>query len=277
MKEMTAWERVKIARHQKRPTAKDLISYLVSDFVELKGDRNFRDDPSIIAGIGTFKGIPMTIIAQEKGSNTEEKIKHNFGMAHPEGYRKALRLMRQAEKFHRPILCIIDTPGAYPGIGAEERGQAQAIAFNLREMMSIKTPIICVVLGEGGSGGALAIGVGDYIMMFENSIYAILSPEGYASIIYKDASKASDAAELMKLTSYDLKRFGIIDEIVDEQDGLHENPDFGFQQFAEALQNVLRKLMKMPVQKRLEQRYMKFRQIGIYNEGVESNHESTTD
>jgi acetyl-CoA carboxylase carboxyl transferase subunit alpha len=277
MKEMTAWERVKIARHQKRPTAKDLISYLVSDFVELKGDRNFRDDPSIIAGIGTFKGIPMTIISQEKGSNTEEKIKHNFGMAHPEGYRKALRLMRQAEKFHRPILCIIDTPGAYPGIGAEERGQAQAIAFNLREMMSIKTPIICVVLGEGGSGGALAIGVGDYIMMFENSIYAILSPEGYASIIYKDASKASDAAELMKLTSYDLKRFGIIDEIIDEQDGLHENPDFGFHQFGEALQNVLKKLMKMPVQKRLEQRYMKFRQIGIYNEGEELNHESTTD
>jgi acetyl-CoA carboxylase carboxyl transferase subunit alpha len=267
MKQMTAWERVKLARHQKRPTSKDLIAHMVSDFVELKGDRNFRDDPSIIAGIGTFKGIPITIIAQEKGSNTEEKIKHNFGMAHPEGYRKALRLMRQAEKFQRPVLCIIDTPGAYPGIGAEERGQAQAIAFNLREMMSIKTPIICVVLGEGGSGGALAIGVGDYIMMFENSIYAILSPEGYASIIYKDATKASDAAELMKLTSYDLKEFGIIDEIIDEQEGLHENPDFGFQQFEEALQKTLKKLIKMPVQKRLDQRYMKFRQIGVYDEG----------
>lgn len=277
MKTMTAWERVKLARHPKRPTAKDLIAHLSTDFVELKGDRGFRDDPAIIAGIGTFKGIPMTIIAQEKGSNTEEKIKHNFGMVHPEGYRKALRLMKQAEKFNRPILCIIDTPGAYPGIGAEERGQAQAIAFNLREMMSIKTPIICVVLGEGGSGGALAIGVGDYIMMFENSIYAILSPEGYASIIYKDASKASDAAELMKLTATDLKSFHIIDEIIEEQEGLHENPHFGFHQFEDALLKVLKKLMKMPVQKRLNQRYIKYRQIGVFNEGEDINRESTKD
>ncbi|MBU1141422.1 MAG: acetyl-CoA carboxylase carboxyl transferase subunit alpha, partial [Firmicutes bacterium] len=217
----TAWEKVKLARHSKRPTASYLIKELFPDFIELHGDRGFADDEAITAGLGTFNGIPMTIIAEEKGRTTEEKIKHNFGMPHPEGYRKAIRLMKQAEKFKRPILCIIDTPGAYPGIGAEERGQAQAIAYNLKTMMGLKTPIIVVVLSEGGSGGALAIGVGDHIFMFENSIYAILSPEGFASIIYKDSSQADHAASIMKLTAEDLKGFGVIDTIIYEQEGLH--------------------------------------------------------
>ena len=179
----SVWEKVKQARSTDRPTANAVIAALFPDFIELHGDRLFSDDAAIIGGIATLDGKPVTIIAEEKGKNTEDKIKRNFGMPHPEGYRKALRLMKQAEKFNRPIITIIDTPGAYPGIGAEERGQAQAIALNLKELMNIKVPIVVVVLGEGGSGGALAIGVGDYIMMFENAIYSILSPEGFASIL----------------------------------------------------------------------------------------------
>jgi acetyl-CoA carboxylase carboxyl transferase subunit alpha len=219
MKKLNAWDRVLLARHQKRPKAKDFIDYMAEDFTELHGDRCFGDDASIIGGIGTINGIPFTIIGQQKGYTTEENIERNFGMPHPEGYRKALRLMKQAEKFNRPILTLIDTPGAYPGIGAEERGQGQAIALNLFEMSKLKVPVIAVVIGEGGSGGALALGFANKVLMLENAIYSILSPEGYASIIWKDASKAPQAAEIMKLTSYDLEEFNIIDGIIKEPVG----------------------------------------------------------
>ncbi len=271
MSQLTAWERVKLARHPKRPTAQTVIKSLSPDFIELHGDRSFADDRAIIGGIGTILGVPMTIIAEEKGITTEDKIKHNFGMPHPEGYRKAMRLMKQAEKFKRPILCIIDTPGAYPGIGAEERGQAQAIAFNLREMMGLKTPIFVLVLSEGGSGGALAIGVGDHIMMYENSIYAILSPEGFASIIYKDASKADHAASLMKLTADDLKAFDIIDEILPEGEGLHVEPEIGFEALKKALQQAMKKTLKMKTDKLLSDRYKKYRHMGVFLEKGENN------
>ncbi|MBU1094651.1 MAG: acetyl-CoA carboxylase carboxyltransferase subunit alpha [Firmicutes bacterium] len=272
-----AWEKVKLARHPKRPTASYLIKELFPDFIELHGDRGFADDEAITAGLGTFNSIPMTIIAEEKGKTTEEKIKHNFGMPHPEGYRKAIRLMKQAEKFKRPILCIIDTPGAYPGIGAEERGQAQAIAYNLKTMMGLKTPIMVVVLSEGGSGGALAIGVGDHIFMFENSIYAILSPEGYASIIYKDSAQADHAASIMKLTAEDLKGFGVIDTIISEGEGLHINPDFGIQSFKTELAKTLKKLMTLSENKLLTQRYQKFRKMGVFVEQGESNETESTE
>ncbi len=272
-----AWEKVKLARHPKRPTANYLIRELFPDFIELHGDRGFADDEAITAGLGTFNSIPMTIIAEEKGRTTEEKIKHNFGMPHPEGYRKAIRLMKQAEKFKRPILCIIDTPGAYPGIGAEERGQAQAIAYNLKTMMGLKTPIIVVVLSEGGSGGALAIGVGDHIFMFENSIYAILSPEGYASIIYKDSTKADHAASIMKLTAEDLKDFGVIDTIIMEDEGLHINPDFGLQSFKTELTKTLKKLMTLSENKLLTHRYQKYRKMGVFIEQGEANEAESTE
>ncbi len=272
-----AWEKVKLARHPKRPTASYLIKELFPDFIELHGDRGFADDEAITAGLGTFNGIPMTIIAEEKGRNTEEKIKHNFGMPHPEGYRKAIRLMKQAEKFRRPILCIIDTPGAYPGIGAEERGQAQAIAYNLKTMIGLKTPIVVLVLSEGGSGGALAIGVGDHVFMFENSIYAILSPEGFASIIYKDSEKADYAASIMKLTAEDLKAFNVIDTIIKEQEGLHVNPDYGIQSFKTELTKVLKKLIPLSVAKLLKNRYQKYREMGVYIEKGATNGTKTAE
>lgn len=251
-----------------------MIAALFPDFIELHGDRLFSDDAAIIGGIATLDGKPVTIIAEEKGKNTEDKIKRNFGMPHPEGYRKALRLMKQAEKFNRPIITIIDTPGAYPGIGAEERGQAQAIALNLKELMNIKVPIVVVVLGEGGSGGALAIGVGDYIMMFENAIYSILSPEGFASILFKDSSKAKEAAVHMKLTAEDLKELKVIDEIILEGKGLHVEPEIGLHNLKNALSKQLKKLKKMTKESLLDKRYEKFRKMGEYRESV-SNYEQS--
>lgn len=267
------WNRVKIARNQNRPTARELINQLFPDFLELHGDRTFQDDLAMIGGIATFNDIPVTVIAEEKGKTTEEKIKHNFGMPHPEGYRKALRLMKQAEKFNRPIITIIDTPGAYPGIGAEERGQAQMIAVLLKELAVLKTPIIVVILGEGGSGGALAIGVGDYIMMFENAIYSILSPEGFASILFKDSSKAKEAASLMKMTAQDLKNLKIIDEIILEKEGLHLDRETGFNNLKISLSKQLNKLTKVKTTKLIENRIDKFRTIGVYEE-KETLHEN---
>ena len=272
----TAWEKVKLARHPKRPTSQHLIKELFPDFIELHGDRAFGDDEAITCGLGTLNGTVFTIIAEEKGTTTEDKIKHNFGMPHPEGYRKAIRLMKQAEKFHRPILCIIDTPGAYPGIGAEERGQAQAIAYNLKTMMGLKTPILVVVLSEGGSGGALAIGVGDHIFMFENSVYAILSPEGFASIIYKDSTKADVAASIMKLTAQDLKTYGVIDTIIEEHEGLHIDPDFGIQALKKELVNVLKKLSALSEAKLLDHRYQKYRRMGVFIEQGEKSETKST-
>ena len=218
--ETSSWQKVIKSRSSKRPTAKNLISNLFDSFIELKGDGYFGDDNSIIAGVATFNNMPVTVIAQEKGKTTKEKIKHNFGMPHPEGYRKALRLMKQAEKFKRPIITIIDTPGAYPGLEAEERGQAKAIASNLYELMTLKTPIISIVLGEGGSGGALALNVSDYIFMFSNAIYSVISPEGFATILYKDSKKANEISESMKITAMDLLGFGVIDEIIYENEDL---------------------------------------------------------
>jgi acetyl-CoA carboxylase carboxyl transferase subunit alpha len=270
MSKLSAWETVKLARHPKRPTSRTLINHIFHDFLELHGDRNYRDDEAIIAGLGTIGQYHVTIIAQEKGLNTEDKIKHNFGMPHPEGYKKALRLMKQAEKFNRPIITIIDTPGAYPGIGAEQRGQAQAIANNLFEMSQIKVPIISVVLSEGGSGGALAIGVGDRILMFEHAIYAILSPEGFASILYKDSTKAIEAAEHMKLTAQDLFNFKIVDEVIAEHEGLHIETNTGFNNLQKTLLKTLKELNTMSESLRLEKRYQKYRQIGVYKKGNEN-------
>jgi acetyl-CoA carboxylase carboxyl transferase subunit alpha len=265
--EEKVWEKVRLARHPKRPTASVVIKQLFPDFLELHGDRQFGDDASLIGGLATFMGQPVTVIAQEKGTTTDEKIARNFGMPHPEGYRKALRLMKQAEKFHRPIVFIIDTPGAYPGIGAEERGQAQAIAFNLFEMIAIQTPMVGIVLSEGGSGGALAIGVTDTLLMLENSIYSIISPEGFASILFKDSTKAKAAAALMKLTADDLLSFKIIDAIVPEaKGGFHEDIPFTIQQLRVLLQKSLKQLTKITVNQLIQQREKRFRNIGVFEE-----------
>jgi len=263
-KRLTAWDRVQLARHIQRPRAKAFIDFLAPDFIEFHGDRLYRDDPSIIGGIGTIGSYVFTIIAQQKGQTTEENIERNFGMPHPEGYRKALRLMKQAEKFRRPILTIIDTPGAFPGIGAEERGQGQAIAANLFEMSQLTVPIIALVIGEGGSGGALAIGFANKILMLENAVFSILSPEGYASILWKDASRAKEAAEAMKMCAKDLKEFKIIDTIIPEPDeGAHMAQK---QVFSETKRLILETYAELRKMNRVEihyQRNKKIRDIGF--------------
>lgn len=248
------WDRVLEARNMQRPKALDYIENIFDDFMELHGDRLYGDDKAIIGGIGFLQGMPVTVIGEQKGKSTKENMERNFGMPNPEGYRKALRLMKQAEKFNRPIITFIDTPGAYPGIGAEERGQGEAIARNLLEMSILKVPIICVVIGEGSSGGALAIGVGDRILMLENSIYSILSPEGFASILYKDSSLYKKAAKEMKITAKDLKELGIIDEIIKE-DNIFENTK-------KSIVKNLEKLLKTEKDKLLEERYQKYMKIG---------------
>src|SRR5690554_3397524 len=259
------WERIKLARSTDRPTSRKLIQTLFPDFLELHGDRLYGDDAAIIGGLATFNDMPVTIIAEEKGTNTPEKLKHNFGMPHPEGYRKALRLMKQAEKFNRPILTIIDTPGAYPGIGAEERGQANAIAENLMTMIDLKVPIISVILGEGGSGGALAIGVSDEIWMFENAIYSVLSPEGFASILYKDASLAKMCAGIMKLTAHDLLELKVIEKIIPEYDGgLHREANKSLEFLKRVLIDKYNKLREIDTDLLCEKRYSKYRNIGIH-------------
>lgn len=262
-KALSAWDKVMLARSASRPKSSDYIEEIFTDFIDFSGDRAFGEDKSIIAGIAMLENIPVTIIAQQKGKNAKENIERNFGMTNPEGYRKTLRLMKQAEKFNRPIVTFIDTPGAYPGIGAEERGQGEAIARNLMEMSSLEVPIICIVIGEGSSGGALGIGVGDKIVMLENAVYSILSPEGFASILYKDSSKAKEAAENMKMTAQDLKKLGIIDEIIEEpEEGIEEN----FKEVTEKIKNYLiknfKKLLKEDKQVLIEERYKKFRKIG---------------
>ena len=264
MSKLTSWDRVLLARHVKRPGTQDVINYLFEDFIELSGDRLYEDDQAIIGGLALFEDQPLTIIGQRKGKNTEDNIKNNFGMPHPEGYRKALRLMKQAEKFNRPIITFIDTPGAFPGIGAESRGQAMAIANNLYEMSDLKVPLIAFILGEGGSGGALAIGVGNRVFMMENSIYSILSPEGYASILWKDAKKAKEASEVMKLTSYDLKEFGIIDGIIQEPiGGAHHEPIKMYEAIYRTLRDTLRELNDMSRFELATERYNKYRKMGF--------------
>lgn len=249
----SAWDRVKIARKAERPKALDYINELFTGFVEFHGDRKFGDDKAIIGGIAYFDETPVTVIGEQKGKNSKENLERNFGMPNPEGYRKALRLMKQAEKFKRPIITFVDTPGAYPGMGAEERGQGEAIARNIMEMFNLKVPIICVIIGEGSSGGALAIGVGDRIAMLENSVYSILSPEGFASILYKDANKAKEAAENMKITAEDLKKFGVIDEIIKEPDETNLLRKY--------IKKSLDELSKLSSNELLEKRYDKFRKI----------------
>ncbi|HKL43264.1 MAG TPA: acetyl-CoA carboxylase carboxyltransferase subunit alpha [Clostridia bacterium] len=220
----TAWACVALARHSNRPRTKDIIELICDDFIELHGDRYYKDDPAIIGGIGIIKESPVTIIGHQKGKDTEENIKRNFGMAHPEGYRKALRLMKQAEKFNRPIINFIDTPGAYCGLEAEERGQSEAIARNLFEMMDLEVPILSIIIGEGGSGGALGLAVANDVWMLEHSIYSVISPEGFSSILLKDSAKAKEASEMMKITPGDLLNLGLIDEVIKEPDeGAHLN------------------------------------------------------
>ena len=246
----------------------DYINEIFTDFIELHGDRNFGDDKSIIGGIGLLeidsnKSIPVTIIGEQKGKNVKENMERNFGMPNPEGYRKALRLMKQAEKFNRPIITFIDTPGAYPGVGAEERGQGEAIAKNMMEISQLKVPVVCVVIGEGSSGGALAIGVGDIIIMLENAVYSILSPEGFASILYKDSSKAGEAAENMKITAQDLKEFGDIDKIIAEpKNGAQEDFVAVSNNLKIYIVNAIKELNKISKEELIEKRYEKFRKIG---------------
>ena len=263
---ISAWDRVTIARKAERPKSLDYINKIFTNFIELHGDRNFGDDKSIIGGIAELDGIPVTIIGEQKGKNAKENIERNFGMPNPEGYRKALRLMKQAEKFNRPIITFIDTPGAYPGMGAEERGQGEAIAKNLFEMAKLKVPTISIGIGEGSSGGALAIGVGNKIIMLENAVYSILSPEGFASILYKDASKAPEAAEKMKITASDLKKMNIIDTIISEPEGGAQNDlTYVANQIKEALIKDLETLNKMSKEELQNDRYNKFRKIGNLN------------
>ena len=262
MGNITAWERVELARQLERSKALDYINHIFDEFIELHGDRNFADDKAIIGGIATLEGMPVTVIGEQKGKNAKENIERNFGMPNPEGYRKALRLMKQAEKFHRPIITFIDTPGAYPGMGAEERGQGEAIAKNIMEMSQLKVPIICIVIGEGSSGGALAIAVGDKIAMLENAIYSILSPEGFASILYKDASKAKEAAQNMKITAQDLKKLGVIDDIIKEpKGGAQEDFEKVIKDLKQYILKNIKQLKNCTEEKLLQQRYEKFRKI----------------
>ena len=262
-----AWERVKLARHPKRWTSTQLINALFPDFIELHGDRQFRDDPSMITGLASLDGRAITVIGEEKGTTTEDKIKRNFGMPHPEGYRKALRLMKQAEKFKRPVILFIDTPGAYPGIGAEERGQAQAIAENLKMMSTLKVPLIAVVVGEGGSGGALAIGVVDHLVMLQNSVYSILSPEGFAAILFKDSAEAPRAAALMKMTAEEIYTMKLCDTVIEEvEGGMQENPAFTLLKLRTHLVEQLQYLQKVSPNELVENRYQKYRHIGTYYE-----------
>ena len=260
---LSAWDRVLIARSEKRIKSKALIDKLITNFIELHGDQYYSDDQSIIAGLGFLGEMPVTVLAQAKGENLNDNLKRNFGMTSPEGFRKTLRLAKEAEKFHRPILTIVDTSGAYPGKGAEERGQARAIAENLYEFSKLKTPVICIILSEGGSGGALALTVSDYIYMFENAVYSVLSPEGFTSILFKDKVPVSEVAEVMKLTSRDLMNYGIADEIVEEPlGGIRYVSDKFSDSLKERLIAKFNELSSKDTDELLENRYQKFRKIG---------------
>jgi len=260
---LTRWQITQLARHPNRPYMLDYIGHVFKNFLEIHGDRAFRDDPPVVCGFAELDGQRVVLIGQQKGRNTNEKIYRNFGMANPEGYRKALRVMKLAEKFSLPIITFIDTPGAFPGIGAEERGQSEAIARNLLEMARLETPIVVAVLGEGGSGGALALGVGDEILMMEYAVYSVISPEGCASILWRDTAKAEVAAEMMKITAPDLKKFGVIDRIIPEPlGGAHRDHKAAAEALKTALVESLQPLLSMPPEKLLERRYRKFREMG---------------
>ncbi|MEK3881738.1 acetyl-CoA carboxylase carboxyltransferase subunit alpha [Paenibacillus sp. PL2-23] len=263
--ELTAAQKMHLARHHQRPTSLDFIGTIFTDFMELHGDRLFADDLAIVGGLAKLNGVPVTVIGHQRGKDTRDNIARFFGSPHPEGFRKALRLMQQANKFGRPIITFIDTKGAYPGNTAEERGQSEAIARNLREMAAFGVPIICVVIGEGGSGGALALGVGNRVLMLENAIYSAISPNGAASILWKDASRADQAAEAMKITAKDLLEFGIIEEIIEEpQGGAHRDLEFQAEKIKDGLWKHLQELKGLSPQQLIEDRYSKFRKVGYF-------------
>jgi acetyl-CoA carboxylase carboxyl transferase subunit alpha len=262
---LAAWQRTQLARHPQRPYTLDYVRYLCEDFVEIHGDRAFADDPALVCGFAKFHGVSVAVIGHQKGRDTKQKLLRNFGMPKPEGYRKALRVMQLAAKYSRPIIALVDTPGAYPGIDAEERGQAEAIARNLREMAVLPVPIVVTITGEGGSGGALAIAVGDRVNMLENSIYSVISPEGCASIMWRDASKAELAAEALKITASDLLRLGMIDEVVPEPDGgAHLDHEAAASLLDPTLQRALEELSAVSVETLLQNRYEKFRKMGQF-------------
>lgn len=264
---LSPWQKIQLARHIKRPTTLDYFKLIFTGFIEMHGDRLFRDDPALVGGIALLEGRPVTILGHQKGRDTKDNIARNFGMPHPEGYRKALRLMEQAEKFKRPILCFIDTPGAYPGLAAEERGQSEAIARNLRDMASLKVPILNLVTGEGGSGGALALGVGDSLLMMENAVYSVISPEGCAAILWKDSTRAKEAAAALKVTAQDLEDLGVVDEIIPEpQGGVHNNWEAGAAAVKEALIRHLDILDDLAVDTLVQRRWRRLAQLGRWQE-----------
>ena len=265
---LTPWQKTLVARHPQRPYTLDFISSLFEEWTEIHGDRKFSDDPAIVAGFARFRGFPCAVVGHQKGRNTKEKIYRNFGQPRPEGFRKALRVMKLAEKFNLPIFTFIDTQGAYPGLGAEERGQAEAIAVNLREMAMLSVPVIVIVIGEGGSGGALALGVGDRVFMLEHAVYSVISPEGCAAILWKNPSAAAEAAAAMRITAIDLKRLNIIDEIVPEPNGgAHADPARAAELLAPYLEKALKELQKLKPAALPEERYKKFRKMGVFEKG----------
>ena len=265
--DMKPWDRVQVARHPNRPTTMDYIPLVFENFIELHGDRLYGDDEAIVGGIASFKGQPVTVIGHQRGKDTKENVRRNFGMPHPEGYRKALRLMKQAEKFKRPIICLIDTKGAYPGKAAEERGQSEAIARNLVEMAGMEVPIVSIVIGEGGSGGALALGVGNHILMLENSTFSVISPEGAASILWKDSALAKTAAEAMKITAPDLLEMGIIERMIPEiRGGAHHDLFKQAELLTSAIEMSLDELNPLDAAALIDQRYNKFKAIGVFTE-----------
>jgi acetyl-CoA carboxylase carboxyl transferase subunit alpha len=264
---LTAWQRVQLARHPRRPYTLDLIRLLTEDFVELHGDRLYGDDHAMVGGLARFEGRPIVVIGHQKGRDTTEKLHRNFGMPHPEGYRKALRLMQLGERFGKPVVTLIDTPGAYPGIGAEERGQAEAIARNLREMAGLRTPIVAVVTGEGGSGGALALGVADRVLMLEHAVYSVISPEGCAAILWEDAKRAREAAEALRVTAPDCLKLGVIDGIVPEPPGgAHRSWERAADELRGVLRGVLDELRGLAGDELVQRRYAKFRRMGVFEE-----------
>ncbi|UCB57815.1 MAG: acetyl-CoA carboxylase carboxyltransferase subunit alpha [Candidatus Omnitrophota bacterium] len=268
---LTAWQRVQIARHPQRPYTLDYIDLIMKDFIELHGDRLFADDKAMITGLARLNGQKVVVIGHQKGRDTKENLLRNFGCAHPEGYRKALKAMQLAEKFNIPIVIFIDTPGAYPGIGAEERGQAQSIALNLREMTAIAVPIIAFVIGEGGSGGALGIGIGDKVCILENAYYSVISPEGCAAILWRDRARAPEAADALKLTARDLFKMGVVEEVIKEPlGGAHRDPEGCAKNIKSAIKKYLQQLLSLSKEELLEERYKKFRKIGVFEEEKET-------
>lgn len=266
--DLTAWQKAQLSRHPDRPYASDYLTSVFDDFVELHGDRSFADDRAIIGGLALLDGMDVVVIGQEKGRGTKEKVHHNFGMVRPEGYRKALRLMKMAEKFGLPIITLVDTPGAYPGKGAEERGQAEAIARNLKEMISLKVPLLSVVIGEGGSGGALGIALGNRVLMMQYAVYSVISPEGCASILWKDSGKASLAAEALRLTAEDILELKVIDDIVPEPvGGAHRDPELASMMLKEALVRHLKELSASTAEVLAEERFRKFLSMGVVLQG----------